>query len=115
MGKIRNYSQHEADFVRVVYIQEVDYGGEVEVVGEVRWEVEMCMRGVAAGDVRAWMVAAEGKVGTMNGLLVRAGAEPVLKNDLGETAGDIADQNAAEAAGKALRFLAKSPASGGGH
>jgi quinoprotein dehydrogenase-associated probable ABC transporter substrate-binding protein len=65
--------------------------------------------------VTALMIAAARNVAPMIGLLMQAGADPSLKNDLGQTAADIADQNAAEAAGKALRFLAKSPASGGGH
>jgi quinoprotein dehydrogenase-associated probable ABC transporter substrate-binding protein len=65
--------------------------------------------------VSALMIAAARNVAPMIGLLVQAGADPTLKSDLGQTAADIAKQNGAEAAGKALRLVAKTPAARGSH
>jgi quinoprotein dehydrogenase-associated probable ABC transporter substrate-binding protein len=65
--------------------------------------------------VTALMIAAARNVAPMIGLLVQAGADPSLKNSLGQTAADIADQNGAEAAGKALRLLASVPDGKGSH
>jgi quinoprotein dehydrogenase-associated probable ABC transporter substrate-binding protein len=53
------------------------------------------------------MIAAARNVAPMIGLLVQAGADSGLKSKQGQTAADIADQNGAEAAAKALRLVAK--------
>jgi ankyrin repeat protein len=43
----------------------------------------------------------------MIGLLIQAGSKPDLKSVQGQTAADIAEQNGAEAAAKALRLIGK--------
>ena len=55
--------------------------------------------------VTALMIAAARNVAPMIGLLLQAGANPDLKSELGQTAADIAKQNGASAAGKALRLV----------
>ena len=53
------------------------------------------------------MIAAARNVAPMIGLLIQAGAKPDLKSVQGQTAADIAEQNGAEAAAKALRLIGK--------
>ena len=53
------------------------------------------------------MIAAARNVAPMIGLLLQAGADPTLKSAQGQTAADIAKQNGAEAAAKALRLVGK--------
>jgi ankyrin repeat protein len=53
------------------------------------------------------MIAAARNVAPMVGLLLQAGADPEIKSGLGQTAADIAKQNGAEAAAKALRLVGK--------
>jgi quinoprotein dehydrogenase-associated probable ABC transporter substrate-binding protein len=60
--------------------------------------------------ITALMIAAARNVAPMIGLLMQAGAKPELKSAQGQTAADIADQNGAEAAAKALRLISKVPA-----
>lgn len=55
--------------------------------------------------VTALMIAAARNVAPMIGLLLQAGADPSLKSKLGQTAADIAEQNGATAAAKALRLV----------
>lgn len=55
--------------------------------------------------VTALMIAAARNVAPMIGLLLQAGANPDLKSELGQTAADIAKQNGATAAAKALRLV----------
>lgn len=62
----------------------------------------------------ALMIAAARNVAPMIGLLIQAGAKPGLKSAQGQTAADIAEQNGAEAAAKALRLLGK-VSDGDGH
>jgi quinoprotein dehydrogenase-associated probable ABC transporter substrate-binding protein len=57
--------------------------------------------------VTALMIAAARNVAPMIGLLMQAGAKPELKSAQGKTAADIAEQNGAEAASKALRLINK--------
>ncbi len=57
--------------------------------------------------VTALMIAAARNVAPMIGLLMQAGAKPELKSAQGKTAADIAEQNGAEAAAKALRLINK--------
>jgi quinoprotein dehydrogenase-associated probable ABC transporter substrate-binding protein len=57
--------------------------------------------------VTALMIAAARNVAPMIGLLIQAGAKPDLKSVQGQTAADIAEQNGAEAAAKALRLIGK--------
>lgn len=53
------------------------------------------------------MIAAARNVAPMIGLLVQSGADPNLKSGEGKTALQIADQNGAEAAAKALKLIGK--------
>ena len=62
--------------------------------------------------VTALMIAAARNVAPMVGLLLQAGADPDVKSDLGQTAADIAAQNGATAAAKALRLVVHTPAAG---
>ena len=55
----------------------------------------------------ALMIAAARNVAPMIGLLIQAGAKTDLKSAQGQTAADIADQNGAEAAAKALKLIGK--------
>lgn len=55
--------------------------------------------------VTALMIASARNVAPMIGLLLQAGANPDLKSELGQTAADIANQNGADAAAKALRLV----------
>jgi quinoprotein dehydrogenase-associated probable ABC transporter substrate-binding protein len=57
--------------------------------------------------VTALMIAAARNVAPMIGLLIQAGAKADLKSVQGQTAADIADQNGAEAAAKALKLIGK--------
>lgn len=57
--------------------------------------------------VTALMIAAARNVAPMIGLLIQAGAKANLKSVQGQTAADIADQNGAEAAAKALKLIGK--------
>ncbi|MTD94131.1 quinoprotein dehydrogenase-associated putative ABC transporter substrate-binding protein [Hyphomicrobium sp. xq] len=57
--------------------------------------------------VTALMIAAARNVAPMIGLLIQAGAKAGLKSVQGQTAADIADQNGAEAAAKALKLIGK--------
>jgi quinoprotein dehydrogenase-associated probable ABC transporter substrate-binding protein len=57
--------------------------------------------------VTALMIAAARNVAPMIGLLIQAGAKADLKSAQGQTAADIADQNGAEAAAKALKLIGK--------
>ena len=57
--------------------------------------------------VTALMIAAARNVAPMIGLLIQAGAKPDLKSVQGQRAADIAEQNGAEAAAKALRLIGK--------
>jgi ankyrin repeat protein len=57
--------------------------------------------------VTALMIAAARNVAPMIGLLIQAGSKPDLKSVQGQTAADIAEQNGAEAAAKALRLIGK--------
>jgi ankyrin repeat protein len=57
--------------------------------------------------VTALMIAAARNVAPMIGLLVQSGAKLDIKQAQGKTAADIAAQNGAEAAGKALRLIGK--------
>lgn len=57
--------------------------------------------------VTALMIAAARNVAPMIGLLIQAGAKAELKSAQGQTAADIADQNGAEAAAKALKLIGK--------
>lgn len=62
--------------------------------------------------ITALMIAAARNVAPMIGLLMQAGAKPDLKSAQGKTAADIADQNGAEAAAKALRLIGKAASEG---
>jgi ankyrin repeat protein len=53
------------------------------------------------------MIAAARNVAPMIGLLVQSGADPNLKSDEGKTALQIAEQNGADAAAKALKLIGK--------
>jgi quinoprotein dehydrogenase-associated probable ABC transporter substrate-binding protein len=64
--------------------------------------------------VTALMIAAARNVAPMIGLLLQSGADPDLKSGLDQTAADIAKQNGAEAAGKALRLVGKASAASKG-
>lgn len=57
--------------------------------------------------VTALMIAAARNVAPMIGLLMQGGAKADLKSAQGKTAAEIADQNGAEAAAKALRLIGK--------
>jgi quinoprotein dehydrogenase-associated probable ABC transporter substrate-binding protein len=57
--------------------------------------------------VTALMIAAARNVAPMIGLLVQSGAKLDLKQVQGKTAADIAEQNGAQAAAKALRLIGK--------
>jgi ankyrin repeat protein len=57
--------------------------------------------------VTALMIAAARNVAPMIGLLLQSGARPDLKSAQGQTAAEIAEQNGAEAAAKALRLVGK--------
>lgn len=57
--------------------------------------------------VTALMIAAARNVAPMIGLLIQAGAKADLKSIQGQTAADIAEQNGAEAAAKALKLIGK--------
>jgi quinoprotein dehydrogenase-associated probable ABC transporter substrate-binding protein len=57
--------------------------------------------------VTALMIASARNVAPMIGLLIQAGAKPELKSAQGQTAADIAEQNGAEAAAKALKLIGK--------
>ena len=57
--------------------------------------------------VTALMIASARNVAPMIGLLIQAGAKPDLKSVQGQTAADIAEQNGAEAAAKALKLIGK--------
>ncbi|MFN3625904.1 MAG: quinoprotein dehydrogenase-associated putative ABC transporter substrate-binding protein [Hyphomicrobium sp.] len=57
--------------------------------------------------VTALMIAAARNVAPMIGLLMQAGAKPDLRSAQGKTAAEIAEQNGAEAAAKALRLIGK--------
>jgi ankyrin repeat protein len=54
------------------------------------------------------MIAAARNSAPMIGLLAQAGAKSDIKSKEGKTAADIAEQNGAEAAAKALKLLDKS-------
>jgi quinoprotein dehydrogenase-associated probable ABC transporter substrate-binding protein len=58
--------------------------------------------------VTALMIAAARNAAPMIGLLMQSGANPELKSNEGKTAADIAAQNGADAAAKALRLSGKS-------
>lgn len=62
--------------------------------------------------VTALMIAAARNVAPVIGLLIQAGADPQLKSALGQTAADVAEQNGAEAAAKALRLMVKTQRGG---
>jgi quinoprotein dehydrogenase-associated probable ABC transporter substrate-binding protein len=63
--------------------------------------------------VTALMIAAARNVAPMIGLLIQSGAKTDLKSRLGQTAADIARQNGAEAAVRALKLVGKTvPAEG---
>ena len=64
--------------------------------------------------VTALMIAAARNVAPMIGLLMQAGAKAELKSAQGKTAADIAEQNGAEAALKALKLIGK-VSDGDGH
>jgi ankyrin repeat protein len=53
------------------------------------------------------MIAAARNVAPMIGLLIQSGADPSLTSAQGQTAAQIAEQNGAEAAAKALRLVGK--------
>jgi ankyrin repeat protein len=53
------------------------------------------------------MIAAARNVAPMVGLLLQSGADPEIKSAQGQTAADIARQNGAEAAAKALKLVAR--------
>jgi quinoprotein dehydrogenase-associated probable ABC transporter substrate-binding protein len=57
--------------------------------------------------VTALMIASARNVAPMIGLLLQSGADPSIKSAQGQTAADIAKQNGAEAAAKALRLVGK--------
>jgi ankyrin repeat protein len=59
------------------------------------------------GGVTALMIAAARNVAPMIGLLLQSGARADLKSAEGKTAAEIADQNGATAAAKALRLVGK--------
>lgn len=62
--------------------------------------------------ITALMIAAARNVAPMIGLLMQGGAKPDLRSAQGKTAAEIADQNGAEAAAKALRLIGKAASEG---
>jgi quinoprotein dehydrogenase-associated probable ABC transporter substrate-binding protein len=63
--------------------------------------------------VTALMIAAARNVAPMIGLLIQSGARPDLRSAQGKTAADIAEQNGADAAAKALKLVGKAATAGG--